>query len=132
VSSSSVRKAWPLPAVAGRKLGGEPAFEGRRRAAKVDRHVERAAPDAAHQLRLGLGRGLEMDAAQRASAPGQGVVGLHEVVQYAVFVEDARTVGFLKEAALIGEDGWRDDDNARQTGRLERPLHQSLVSDTSG
>jgi hypothetical protein len=60
---------------------------------------------------------------------------LHEVVRDAVFAEHPLAVGFLEEAALVGEHRRGDDENTRQGGFLEGPLHSvgsQPWSDTSG
>ncbi len=55
------------------------AAEARRAAADVDDDVEHAAPRHAHELGLGEGRKLEMQAAHRARMAREHVIVLHEV-----------------------------------------------------
>ena len=66
-----------LLVVLGAEFSGHPLAEGGRAAAQIHRHIQDRAEHAAHELALGMGRELVVQAAQHTAA-GAGVVVLHE------------------------------------------------------
>ncbi len=87
-------------AVGAEHRGHVPA-EGGRALAQVHRDVEDRALDDAHQLVLGEGRDLEVEAAHGPARSRIGVVVLHELERDAGVGEGAPVVGLGEEAAPV-------------------------------
>src|SRR4051812_23909618 len=99
-----------LPPVMGAELNPRPAAEGRRRAADVDRDVENAAGEAPDQLRLRMGRPLEVKATQSTGLAGQRLIVLTEIVDDAVFGQPLGVVRLAEPSALVAEAAGGDYD----------------------
>ena len=99
-----------------RQLHRDPLPVGRALGAQIHRHVQHRAAGHAHQLGLGHGRVLEVDAPQDALLGGEGLVVLHEVIVQAQLLEVPGGPGLHEIAALVAEHLGLDDVHARQLG----------------
>ena len=90
---------------------GDVAAECGRTAPDVDRYIEHTTLDDTHQLRLGMGCFLEMQAAQNAVRGFRFVV-LHEIYGPNLFAEVTFGERFEEITALIAEQTRFDDDHA--------------------
>jgi hypothetical protein len=107
------------PAIARRELDPGPLPARRRSGADVDRDVEHPTGEAAHELRVGLGRGLEMHAAQRQATPVRRDVALGAERRQARGGEGLGAVAALEAAARILDAGRLHEHDARKGGGNE-------------
>ena len=91
------------------ELRAHPLAIGRRTAPYVDRDVEDAPPDAAHQLVLPARGRLEMQPAQREGGGGERVIVLHKGAADAECLEGGHRIDFGEPAAGIAEPAGTDE-----------------------
>ena len=101
-----------LAAVLGGKRNSDMPAEGRRAFADINGDIPYRAADHANKLRLGMGRGLPVEAADYALG-GKALVVLDEGVGYAGIAVAFGVVGFAEPAALVAEHVGFDDFYAR-------------------
>lgn len=105
-----------LLATLGRQGHGIVAAESGRSWAQIDNHVEHGASDDLDQLRLGGGRGLEMQAAERARPGGEGEVVLDEFGGDADAGERAGVPALREPSAAVAETLRAEKEGAGKAG----------------
>jgi len=108
------------------------AAEGRRAPPDVDGDVHHGAPRHAKELGLRGGRGLEVQAAERAGLGGEGVVVLDELGVDPRLGEIAAVVCLAEKAAVVAEPPRLDDQDAREFGRGHLDRHVSRPPPSRG
>lgn len=124
------RRHPQLLVVLGAQHRPHPLAERGGTAAEIHRHIENLPQHAPHQLALGMGRQLVVQAAQHASA-GEGVVVLHKRGGADQPVEHPLVPALEEKAALVAEQARSEEQRAFQGeagGRGERVNHASMVS----
>ena len=102
----------------GRDVRQLPAAERRRTDADVHHHVVKRAATAAHQLGLGMGRRLKVQAPQRTHASRHRMIVLHPVDVETCFRHPLARPALTEEAARVPEPFRLQDDHALKLGRL--------------
>src|SRR5262245_47088341 len=97
--------------------------KGGRAVTDIHGDIKDGAPCHTHELALGMGRTLEMEAAQHTSGARQRMIVLYEGTTYAGSAQHLMVVSFRKEAALITKNRRREELHLSQSKRfnLHRP-----------
>ncbi len=106
-----------LIAPLGADLDGHMLAIARRALADVDDDIEDGAPQHADELALGMGRLLEMQAANRSGRAGEGDIVLHEMAVEAGGGEGPGIVPFAEIAAPVAEATGLVDPDIGESGR---------------
>jgi hypothetical protein len=108
-----------LRPVLGAQLDGDMRPVGRRALPDINRDIEHRPRRDADELRLGRGRCLVVQPAQRAGRRAEGMVVLAEIMPHAALGECLRVEGFAEEPPLVPELVGRDQQNAFENGLFD-------------